>query len=220
MNGSDICWISGTKICESLRGVSPSRSTISISMSCSHFLYHVLRIPLAMHILIRNICLGITCYLLSFTDSFQVFLNYTLLTIFTRRIDIVYRVDVYLNGFRIIWIGSFWSPRSLTNCYSQLVIAVTIAVRNFIFALVRRYSFCSSLWCRGMGQYFGEKVKFSKLPYYTLLIITFSFPSVIFFYLRKEKSNIEKNISLFVILVLSNHHSDEMLLKNPSHWTI
>jgi hypothetical protein len=37
----------------------------------------------------------------------------------------------------------------LMNCYSQLIIAVTIAVRHFIFALVRRYSFCSSLWCRG-----------------------------------------------------------------------
>ena len=66
-----------------------------------------------------------------------------------------------------------------------------------------------------MGQYFGEKVKFSKLPYYTLLIIAFSFPIC-----AKKSQNIEKNISLFVILVLSNHHSDEMLLKNPSHWTI
>ena len=148
MNGSDIRWISGTKISESSRGVSPSRSTISISMSCSRFLYQVLRIPLAMHILIRDICLGITCYLLSFIDSFQVFLNYTLFNIFTRRIDLVYRVDFYLSGFRIIWIGSFWSPRSLMNFYSQLVIAVTIVVRYFILALVRRYSFCSSLCCR------------------------------------------------------------------------
>jgi hypothetical protein len=41
-----------------------------------------------------------------------------------------------------------------------------------------------------------------------------------FFDLREENGKILKSISLFIDLVLSNHHSNEILLENPSHWFI
>ena len=69
------------------------------------------------------------------------------------------------------------------------------------------------------SQNFCEKVKFSKQPYYTLLIIAFSFPSVIFLFARTKREKIEKYIIFYSFvpywspLVHLNLHS--LLRINP-----
>ena len=47
--------------------------------------------------------------------------------------------------------------------------------------------------------------------------LLFHFPALVF-YLSEENRKILKSISLFEVLVLSNHHSNEILLKKPCHW--